>query len=566
MNINSIQNGFYIPKNKIDKNKSIDNHKTSNNKNLKTLPYFSAYHINFKGNASRIDNAYIITGEENDLPLLVTKKNDSYVVEFDSQTEIIYGIDAKRYLENKDYFEYDTQIIFPKKSKGKITLENGKTITTDENSAILINEGTKAKVDSTKGYPFIVISKKDFDWYERHNNHAQNQDIKNKFLELIYYNSRLYNAEFTPNSLLDKSMLEEDFLKEAGIDKWGARNNLINEIYAKKDLLNEENRQSIELRKKLYDKLKNCELIEQTNDGYMKFKLMPKFEFLQKILKDTGFDEDEIAILEPVIKQAREIKMESRSAARNHIDNYDKELVKKMKERGILYDNKKYEDKYIYWRNFYGNENDLRAELYSKGFSKDEEDKIIESWKETNMTGFDLSGLKFIDENVALYDLNGKLNNWTQEKTNWISNSTALANNEGKTPFIGTSLVQTDENKVFAMSEIRKEEKLHAHPNLEEKRQTEVYLITSGAAALNVVKNGKSCVKILKQGELAVVGPGVQHCVNSILGEYEHIVVQIPSAFQYGFSFKSIVEPPEDYNEEQLKQEAFKNLYELQSN
>ena len=237
-----------------------------------------------------------------------------------------------------------------------------------------------------------------------------------------------------------------------------------------------------------------------------------------------------------------------------------------MKERGILYDNKKYEDKYIYWRNFYGNENDLRAELYSKGFSKDEEDKIIESWKETNMTGFDLSGLKFIDENVALYDLNGKLNNWTQEKTNWISNSTALANNEGKTPFIGTSLVQTDENKVFAMSEIRKEEKLHAHPNLEEKRQTEVYLITSGAAALNVVKNGKSCVKILKQGELAVVGPGVQHCVNSILGEYEHIVVQIPSAFQYGFSFKSIVEPPEDYNEEQLKQEAFKNLYELQNN
>ena len=48
--------------------------------------------VSFKGNAPRITNAYIITGEKEDLPLLVTKKNESYVIDFDSQTEIIYYI------------------------------------------------------------------------------------------------------------------------------------------------------------------------------------------------------------------------------------------------------------------------------------------------------------------------------------------------------------------------------------------------------------------------------------------------------------------------------------------
>ena len=70
------------------------------------------------------------------------------------------------------------------------------------------------------------------------------------------------------------------------------------------------------------------------------------------------------------------------------------------------------------------------------------------------------------------------------------------------------------------------------------------------------MKNGKSGVQILKEGDLAVVGPGVLHCINSILGDYEHIVVQVPSAFQYGFDFKQTVKPPSDYDEDKLKLEA----------
>ena len=118
-------------------------------------------------------------------------------------------------------------------------------------------------------------------------------------------------------------------------------------------------------------------------------------------------------------------------------------------------------------------------------------------------------------------------------------------------------MVQTDKIGPIAISELRKEEKLHSHPNFAEKRQTEVYLVTSGMAALNIVKDGKSQIKILKEGELAIVEAGVAHCINSVLGEYEHIVTQVPSAFQYGFGFKQNVDEPSDYDTQRLTQEAF---------
>ena len=102
------------------------------------------------------------------------------------------------------------------------------------------------------------------------------------------------------------------------------------------------------------------------------------------------------------------------------------------------------------------------------------------------------------------------------------------------------------------LKESHENNKLHKHPNNAEKRQTEIYMITSGAAALVVVRNGKPEIKILKEGDLAVIDAGVEHCVNSVLGEYEQIVVQVQSAFQYGFDFKCITPEPEGYNKEEF--------------
>ena len=166
--------------------------------------------INFTGNAPKIKQAYIITGEEKDVPLLVTKKNESYVIDFDSQTEIIYGDAAVDYLNKNEEFEYDTQVIFPKKAEGSVEVD-GKTVELPENSAILINAGTKAKVNVKKGYPMMLVSKKDYDWYERYGKNAKDINIRNKFLELIWYNSHLYNGEFTPNVLLPEKFRDEGF-------------------------------------------------------------------------------------------------------------------------------------------------------------------------------------------------------------------------------------------------------------------------------------------------------------------------------------------------------------------
>ena len=60
------------------------------------------------------------------------------------------------------------------------------------------------------------------------------------------------------------------------------------------------------------------------------------------------------------------------------------------------------------------------------------------------------------------------------------------------------------------MSELRKGEKLHRHPNRDEKRQTEMYLITSGAAALD-----KAYVKYQLGAIMAFCtsnGVKLQHC------------------------------------------------------
>ena len=405
----------------------------------------------------------------------------------------------------------------------------------------------------------MLVSKKDYDWYERYSKDAKDINIRNKFLELIWYNSHLYNGEFTPNVLLPEKLRDEGFLSSKGIDKGQARNSIVYALYDKRDSLNETEKKEVEKTKGIMDKLFKEDLVEKKSDGYIRFKSLYNLDYMQNILREKGFDEETIEKLMPIYKQAYQTRIDSRFALKNNAASFKSEYIKRMKEAGILYNAKK-DAEHIYWREVFGNENDLRGRLYNAGFNKDEENEIVEAWRKENITGFDISGLKFINENMAVYNLNDKLNNWTHEKTNWVTNSTVLSSSEGSTPFVGVSMVQYDDKKLIPIKSIRSEEKLHAHPNLEEKRQTEIYVISSGAAILNVVKNGQSKTQLLKEGDLAVVGPGVLHCVNSILGEYEHIVTQVPSAFQYGFGFKQIVEPPSDYDEERLSKEAMEEL------
>ena len=251
--------------------------------------------------------------------------------------------------------------------------------------------------------------------------------------------------------------------------------------------------------------------------------------------------------------------MDSRIVRANPACMYREDLIPRLKQTGIFLDNKKNLDT-IYWAALFPNEAILRSKLKEVGFNQDEEDSIVQSWQSTNNTGYDVSGLKYIDSNIAVYNLNDKVNNWTQEETNWLSNSTELASTKNDTPFIGTSFVNCNDEGIFPIDLIRQGEALHSHPGMEDRKQTEVYLITNGASALTVVKDDDPKINILKEGDLVVVGPRVKHCIHSVKGEYEHIAVQIPSAFQYGFSFKRPENFPEGFDTTVLDKEAAEKL------
>lgn len=513
--------------------------------------------ISFRGNTSEVKNAFIIT-DDKDIPLLKTKENGSYVIDFDSQTEVVYGKNAISYLDKTDKFTYDTQIIIPKKCEGELVLD-GKTIPLPENSAAIVNANTNAKVKIKKGFPMVIFSKNDYDWYEHYGKNAKNENIKNKFLELMYFNSHLYNGDFPPTLLLPDELKSNDFLHGLGLDKYQSGNNLIYDLSTKRDMLQDDARKKFDKAKSLLDKMYEKNIIEAQPNGYIRFNKFYNDEFQEKFLKEKGFTDDEIAEVMPIFHQTKTVHADSRFVKASSADGMSQALISRLKENGILHNNKKNLDK-IYWKETFGNEENLRNKLSECGFSDDEKNEVVKYWHEANNTGFDISGLKFINNDVAVYNLNDKLNNWTLEKTNWVSNSTALNSSDGKTPFIGVSLVQADDKNIYEMSELRKGEKLHKHPNLAEKRQTEMYLITSGAAALTIIKNGKPTIKILKEGDLAIIAPAVEHCVNSVLGEYEQIVAQVPSAFQYGFDFKCLSEEPEGYNEQELMQSAKSEL------
>ncbi|MBR6162635.1 hypothetical protein IKQ26_01915 [bacterium] len=513
--------------------------------------------LSFTGNAPKIKRAYIISSKEDNIPLMPTKERNSYIVEFDSQTELLYGEDAIKFLNSTDSFEYDTQVLLPKKAEGVLQTE-GKTVKLAENSAVLIGAGTKAKITDIKGYPTVVLTKQDHSWYERYSKTAKDSNIRDKFLELMYYNSHLYNGDFSPNALLPDRIRDEGYLKALGIDKWGSKNNILCLLYDSRDKLPEGDRYIVETAKSAMDKLYANNCIQQAEDGFVRLTPYYNSEYFENYLSEKGLTNEEIKILSPVTKRARRVRLDSKIACMNWAKDYREDLIPRLKEAKIFHNNKTHLDK-VYWQELFPNEALLRARLQKSGFNKEDEDSVVESWHKTNMTGFDISGLKFINNDIAVYNLDDKINNWTQEATNWLSNSTELASTKGDAPFLGVSFVQCDEG-LHSIHEIRQGESLHSHPALEMKKQSEIYMITSGAAALTVVKNDKPQICILKEGDLAIIGPGVKHCINSVMGEYEQVVTQVPSSFQYGFGFKQQEKYPAGFDESTLDMEAAQKL------
>lgn len=496
---------------KIKYNSSVEPRAYATNPNV-----FHSY-VNFTGNAPVVKKASIVTATANDIELSKTE-NGGYIVEPETQTEFIYGKDATAFLNKTNKFPYDTQITFPIKAEGTLVID-GKEVNIKENSTVILNKDTEAKVNVKKGYPQILMTKSDFAWYHKHSNKDnQPENLKNKFKELIYYNSHTYNGDFKPNILSDNQ------------DK----NNAI------------------------IGKLKDNGFITDDRNGYVKFKNYPVWDYQKEQLAKKGFNDDELNVLEPTYKLIRQSKLDSKLTLKGRADSMSPETVQKLKDNGVLYNNKTHTED-IYWRTNFEGESHLRETLNNKGIYDEEQNSVVRAWNQGNKIGYDLTGLKFINDNAAVYCLDDKVNNWTLEKSCWLTNATELGSKQGATS-VGTSIVQANKKEPTPMSKLRNGEHLHTHPGLPNKSQTEIYMITSGSAALTVVRDGVPQIKVLREGELAVIPPNTPHCVNSVMGEYEQVVSQIPSAFQYGFGFKQNYDLPAGYSEDALEEQARKEL------
>jgi len=87
-------------------------------------------------------------------------------------------------------------------------------------------------------------------------------------------------------------------------------------------------------------------------------------------------------------------------------------------------------------------------------------------------------------------------------------------------------------------------EEIHYHPDKDDKKfryQLEGYIITQGKAVYCKGKKGEQKVMLLNKGDMILIKDEVQHALISTKGEYEHLVFQSPSTFQYGLSFKENV-------------------------
>ena len=142
---------IHLPQRKQAETQTVASH-------FATVPnlMYGRHLINFTGNAPSITKALSLGPDGHETELKPTK-NGGFIVEERTNTELIYGNNAKKYLENKTTFDKDTHVIFPKKAKGKVTID-GKTTKIDENSIHINNMESIPKVKKLKMLKYLLIN------------------------------------------------------------------------------------------------------------------------------------------------------------------------------------------------------------------------------------------------------------------------------------------------------------------------------------------------------------------------------------------------------------------------
>jgi mannose-6-phosphate isomerase-like protein (cupin superfamily) len=412
-----------------------------------------------------------------------------YMLDLETKTVAYFGDDAKRFLKDRKFFPCETQIICPDNGHLSVTTE-GKTGYINQAGAILTGKEAEAEVKVLDGDPIVITTQNAPLWYEKA---LPDGPHKDKYNEIIEINKRLMAGD----------VLKECF-KEAELTR-----------------------------------LINSNIIRELDNKYVHFNYYESGYDLSKHLDKEGFTIEEADIVIKIWLESMHRQLLNLDSGVVSAKLFKSRILDKLVKAQILMPQMAFNDNSYYsWQTAF-NEKELRQKLLLAGIWDHTQDEIVSIWKHTTNAGYDHTGLVMDHGKVVIYALKHKANIWNQQSTEWLVNSLAFpGKNE---PFtVGVSQVTAPENfkKAIPFKKIRPSEALHLHPASKDKHQTEVYYINNGEAALLTMQNNKPRIQILKKGDMALIHPGVPHCVMAVKGNYEHSVFQIPSAFQYGFALK----------------------------
>ena len=433
----------------------------------------------------------IVSISKNGENILEKDKDGGIKVDDETKTVVYLEKDALAFLEKTIYFKKDTQVINPSNGILRVSV-NGESATFNKTGAVLIREGTKASVKVLEGKPLVISTENKPSWYEA-----------------MGYNN-VHEKMIGEITKINESMQKGHVLKSSFQEK------VLKKLLSNDVLLN----------------------IDEKHVVWSDFKTDLD---LEEKLKQIGFGKKEILGIIKRFESYKQREFYAKESGRIIIGSLDEDLVKKLVDEKILVEFVK-KSKSLFWSN-YQTRDSLEKTLDKLDITDTKKDTVLNLWEKTNRSGFDDSGLIWEKGGITIYSLPQKINLWNGEKTEWIVNSTEYA--DGGVPFsIGVSSVVYDdlnEEKPTCFKDIRQSECLHKHPDEPNKWQKEVYYILGGSASLLTVEDGNIKIKVLNQGDMAVINPGVPHCMMALKGRYEHMVFQVPSAFQYGFALKQDV-------------------------
>jgi hypothetical protein len=439
-------------------------------------------------NAPRQGNVFRITPEG--VQPLLPQKDGSYLVEEETGTTAFIGQAAKDYLKNTTFFDQETEVIIP--SNGSVDVEyNREGLSFAETGAVLIGAGTQARVKIQEGAPLVTRNGRAPGWYQKL---EPSGDMGGEFEKIAGINRKLFDC------LVGKKRFSPENLR----------------------------------------KLQDFGLVKQEpgDDSVVRWDSAIRNEDeLRSRLIEAGFQgqsiDDNAKIWYDTIKR----KLYGLESGRLPKSSFEPEVYGKLVKGQVLKEN--FLDKTnAYWA-AYATEKELKNSLAGMGIEGGQADGVMESWRKTTKSGYDNTGLTWDRGKVVAYLLREKQNIWNEHPTEWIVNSTEYAG-ENKPFTVGVSSVKSrgEMAEPAPFKDIRPAEVIHRHPVNADKKQTEVYTVNSGKAVLLSMQNDKPCLSFLEPGDMAVISPGVAHCVLAVQGDYEHMCFQVPSAFQYGFLFK----------------------------